>query len=1168
ATTEVAEISSGLASPFILNINDISAEHDGTTGSILVKTSQQPANANLSPYLAVKPAVKFSVELTEEGFLVSSDAFDPAKSYELTIMKGMRGKLGGVLNEGYTNNLAFGALEPSISFANRKAIFLSAQGLKNIEVRITNVPKLKVIISKIYENNLIAAEHYGYYPKVTSDDDNRDYEGEQGNATAGDVIYEKEIDSRSLPRYGNSRLFNFNIADRLQGSKGIYHISIRSSEQYWINDSRFISLSDIGLIAKEGKDRMYVFANSLKSAIPVNGANVLVYGYNNQLLGMAATNAEGVAEIAYTRKEYAGFRPALVIAKTADDFNYLPFTSTRVNTSRFDAGGKQTNPTGLDAFIYGERDIYRPGESVHFSVIVRDKTWAPPGELPLKLKFLMPNGKEFKTFRKTLNEQGSIEGSIDINSSAITGTYSLEVYTSNDLLLSSKVFMIEEFVPDRIKVSAQLNKPVLKPGETATFQLNAVNFFGPPAANRNYETEIQTRQKVFNPKKFNNYNFTFANQTSFFDKVVKEGKTDDNGDATEIYEVPKTYVNVGILQAVFYATVFDETGRPVSRSTTADILTQPVFLGLGEEPSGYYPLNQVVKFPLVALDINESLANGTKASVKIIRHEYKTVLAKTGSYFRYDSQKEEKLISDNNVTISGENTMFSFVPRSPGEYEIRLSLPASNSYVSRSFYSYGNWGSANNSFEVNTEGNVEIVTDKPSYNSGESAKVLFKTPFSGRMLVTMETDKVVWHQYVQVEKRSVSLDLKITTDHLPNVYVTATLIKPHDVSDIPLTVAHGYQNVKVEEKDRKLPVEILAQKSVRSKTHQKVTVRSAPGSYITLAAVDNGVLQVSDFKTPDPYDYFYSKHALEVNGYDIYPLLYPEIKPNLSSTGGDADLEMSKRTNPIPNKRVKIVSYWSGITKANGNGESNIEFDIPEYSGQLRLMALAYKNKSFGSGGASMTVADPVVLSTALPRFLSPGDTMSVPVNISNTTARNTTAIARITTSGPLQVVGDNSQSVSLNANSEARPIFKVVASAVVNAGRVMTEVQGLGEKFTSETEITVRPSSTLQKLSGSGSIAGNSSLNLQMPKSDFLPGSSKYRLMVSRWPVMEIGSQLNYLMQFPYGCTEQVISAAFPQLYFGELATLMKTSFASAGTSNTNIQEAIRKIQLRQLYN
>lgn len=1175
ATTQPITASFSIPSPYVLTIQNIHAEHDGVEGSVKVTTSQQLASEAIKPFIKLNPDISFSTELTEDGFVIRSSKFDVEKSYVLTVLKDLRGKIGGTLKEDYAGSIAFGELEANINFTNRKAVYLSKKGGKNVEVQITNVPKVKLVISKIYENNLLMAERNGYYPResrasyASYDDD--DYYGgyyyDYDNALLGDVIYEKEIDTRSLPKSGGGRLLNLaQFEDRIPDVKGVYHVMIRSTEDYWVKDSRFISLSDIGIIAKEGQDKIFVFTNSLKTAQPVSGVNVSIYAVNNQLIGTGSTNNDGVAEIAYSKKDFSGFRPAMIITKTADDFNYLPFNNTRVNTSRFDVGGKRNNASGLDAFVYAERDIYRPGETVNFSVVIRDRQWQSPGDIPLKMKFLLPNGKELKSFRKNLNEEGSLEGSVEISNAAITGSYTLEVYTSNDVLLASRNFSIEEFVPDRIRVSTKLDKEFLKPGETTKLSVNAMNFFGPPAANRNYETEIQVRQKYFSPEKFSDYNFSITNQSSNWDKIFREGKTDAEGNAYESFDVSDDYKNKGVLQATFYTTVFDETGRPVSRASSIDIFTQTAFLGIKRDWNYYSPLNQPMKIQLVAVNKDGNAVNAP-ARVEVIKHEYNTVLVRSGSYFRYESQENDKLMTENKITV-GENTVYSYVPRSPGRYEIRVYVPESNSYVSREFYSYGSWGSDNNSFEVNTEGNIDIELDKKSYYAGESVKAHFRTPFSGKMLVTMETDHVISYQYVNVSNRDASVDLKLTDDHVPNVYITATLIKPHELSDIPLTVAHGFRNVSVEEKNRKIPVSIEAAGSVRSKTHQKVKVKAAPGSYITLSAVDNGVLQITDFKTPDPYNYFYQKKALQVNAFDLYPLLFAEVRATLSSTGGDGDLDMNKRVNPMPAKRVKVVSYWSGIKKANSSGEAEFEFDIPQFSGELRLMAVSYKGQSFGAADNTMTVADPIVISTALPRFLSPGDTVNVPVTISNTTDKAATLSATLDVDGPLKSIG-NKQNIMLNAKSEGRAIFSVVANPSIGVGNVKVTVNGLGEKFEDKTEIAVRPPSTLQKVTGSGSVAGGSTQKITIGLSDFIPGSTDYNLVVSRSPVLELGEHLRYLVQYPYGCTEQTVSAAFPQLYYGEIADLMQLNKQQSKlNANSNIMEAIRKIKMRQLFN
>jgi uncharacterized protein YfaS (alpha-2-macroglobulin family) len=487
-----------------------------------------------------------------------------------------------------------------------------------------------------------------------------------------------------------------------------------------------------------------------------------VYGKNNQLLGTGASNADGVAEITVASKSFAGYTPAMIIAKTADDFTYLPFGNTRVNMSRFDVGGKRLNATGLDAFVYAERDIYRPGEKLNYALVVREKGLKPAADLPVKIKFLLPNGKELKTFRKGLNEQGATEGSIDISAAAITGSYTMEVYSSTDVLLATQNFMIEEFVPDRIKVTTKLDKPALRPAETTTLQIGAMNFFGPPAANRNFETEIQIRQKGFSANKYGDYDFTLANQQSFTDKEVKQGITDAEGNASISFEVPAMYANVGLLQAAFYTTVFDETGRPVSRTTTADIYTQDVFHGIKDDGSYYYPLNSTVKFSLVSLNKDGNPTNAS-ATVQVIKHEYKTVLSKSGSYFRYESQQEDKILLERQMNIANK-TDYSFIPRSPGDYEIRVSRPGANAYVSKRFYSYGSWGGEASSFEVNNEGNVDITLDKEKYAAGDNAKIFFKTPFSGRLLVTVEREGVLLHQYLTVEKKTASMDLQKTNN--------------------------------------------------------------------------------------------------------------------------------------------------------------------------------------------------------------------------------------------------------------------------------------------------------------------------------------------------------------------------------------------------------------------
>lgn len=230
-------------------------------------------------------------------------------------------------------------------------------------------------------------------------------------------------------------------------------------------------------------------------------------------------------------------------------------------------------------------------------------------------------------------------------------------------------------------------------------------------------------------------------------------------------------------------------------------------------------------------------------------------------------------------------------------------------------------------------------------------------------------------------------------------------------------------------------------------------------------------------------------------------------------------------------------------------------------------MAVAYKDQSFGSSENTMTVADPIVISTALPRFLSPGDTVTVPVTLSNTTAKSANISAAVSVEGPLKIIGTSNQSVSINSKSESRAVFQIAADPAVAVGKIKVAVNGMGEKFLDETEISIRPASPLQKLSASGSITGGSNQKINIGLNDFIPSSVSYKLVVSRSPALELGDHLRYLVEYPYGCTEQTVSAAFPQLYYGDMADLMGLSQKMKTNANSNILEAIRKIKMRQTY-
>jgi hypothetical protein len=1187
----------------VLKIESVIATYEKEKPVLKVRTSQNIGFEQLKQHFKIEPRLVYEVFPAEGGFLVKG-FFKRGEMYNIKFAQHIEGSLGARLGGDHEQMVTFKEEEPYVQFSEDKGTYLSNAGSRNVGLRTHGVPRIHVKIYKVYENNLqhFLREMGGY----------RDYYGrggyEYGLENYADVIFEREMETKKMPLVNGSQILTLDN-EKLKGNKGLFYVSVTSTENQWLKDSKLISLSDIGFIVRETKEDILVFTNSLLNTQPLKNLPVQIISKSNQIIAAQTTDEQGVTVFKHIKRKFPKADVQLITAQGTNDYNFIYLNGTGIDKSDFETGGKYETESGYQAYMYGERNLYRPGETININSIVCSRDWQPVVGMPVVFRLSMPNGKQYTALKGTLNAQGSYSTSIKLPANAMTGTYTARIETTTGENLESMQISVEEFMPDRIKVLMSfLDKDLKKdkvgeivPDDSLRVLLKARNLFGPPAAGKNFQMSFSLRSEEFEPKAFSNYTFAldrrgengdYFNPENYLTQKETEGKTDEKGNFYQAFHLPKTLENHGILYGYVYSTVFDETGRGVSRTRGFNVITQPYMVGL--KRGLYYAVpNEPMNIELIAVKADETATTG-KAKVQIYQYKWQNTLERNpnSEEMRYVSQRKLEKVADQLIDINTSGAVVNFTPKEVGEYEIRVALPESETYLKQRFYVYtpayvGGGNRKNDAFPIDKKGKVEIKLDKNTYQIGSQAKVLFTTPFNGKMLVTVERYGVYTHQYVEVKNRTASIVIDVKKEYLPNVYVTATLIKPSTDGVIPMTVAHGFANLAVDEPSTHLDIKIEAVE--RTQTHQKQTVKvvvkspltpggetnspsggwGASGAEVTLAIVDEGILQIKNYETPNAHKEFYTKRALEVNSYNIYPRLFPEIAISRSSVGGDG-FELAGRTNPVVNKRVKLVSFWSGTLQTNAAGEAYFTIDIPQFSGSLRIMALAYKDGAFGHSEKNMIVADPIVVSTGFPRFLAPQDRVTVPVTVFNTTKENITTQISISTTNALHVKGKANQEIELKAGSEDDVKFEVEAKNLIDSAKVVISVLGAGKTFTEELFVNIRPITGFVKHFGTGSIEAGKQITVNFPD-DLVPSAAKGRLVVSKSPLIQFANNFEYLVQYPHGCVEQITSGAFPQLYVQDLLRVISPEKQNLDILQAQarfyIQEAIYKLQSLQTY-
>jgi uncharacterized protein YfaS (alpha-2-macroglobulin family) len=1121
---------------------------------VRVEFSIPVQSATATRYITIQPAVSFRIT-GNYRYLDLIGEFDVGATYQVDIAKGLKAIDGSPLKRDFSTAVTFRQIDipPQINFSG-KGFYLTRNGNLNLGLSTINVDSASISIERVFPNNLTylingvdLASPYSYY-----------------NLNAlGKRVSDTTINIASIKN--EEVVTPFSVAKYLsKEGNGIFHFTARSTQTRWRRAQTWVLATDMGIVAKQSDAALWVWVNSLTSLQPMAGAEIRLYSQNNQLLLTGKTNDRGIAVFDDFAKRTEGFTPYLVTASSGDDFSFLEMRRRRLSTAEYDVGGLPILSEGYDAFVYNERGVYRPGETAHLAAIIRGVDQIVPTPFPLKLTVTGPDNRILDEQRVTISPDGVVAFTVDIPNYARTGKYDAVLKVGDKDEIGRASFSVEEFVPDRMKIKISTDRLDYFAGDTLDFQVDGVTLFGPPASGRRVDATVELEAFPFKPDQWKTFSFgdsrkTFSQQNFKLDQQT----LDQEGRYTYTFSIPDQLDPPSSLRGIISATVLEPGGRGVTAYHAVSVHPHRTYVGLRRPEGGYAKPNEAADFDVVVVNPDGTLVPDRDLSISFYRVVWQSVLRQTSRSegYRYVSERVEQLQKTFDIHTGSDVAKFSVTPEDYGSYLVVAQDVITGATTSMSFYASG-WGYS--PWAMNNPDRVKLDLDKEEYLPGETAQLQVRAPFSGKLLITVENNGVLDYQVVTLDENTANLQISVKESYKPNVYISAHLIRSTESLDRDTPVrAFGIKPLMVNTEKQRLNVEMDAPDVMlpdRDLTvNFKVTGAESGAIPVTIAAVDEGILQLTDFRTPDPHEHFLGKRRLGIETEDVYSMILPEIESK-SSTGGDLEAARKRQLTPISIRRVKPVSLWSGILHTDDRGFGKATFKVPEFSGTLRLMAVASQKDRFGNGEKKVIVRRPLHMTPTFPRFLAGGDKFTVPVSVFNGTGSSSTFKVKLSVDGPVQVAGSSTQSIEIADNQEKVVYFDLQTDEAVGKVKFTLNGSGNGQESKIDVEVPIRPPVPVITLSGSGVVEQTSAASFEFP-GDWVDGTTTFELSVSGFPAVRFSGSLQYLLRYPHGCLEQTVSRIFPLLYLNDLARMVEPELFQHNSADYYIEEGVVKL-------
>ena len=910
-------------------------------------------------------------------------------------------------------------------------------------------------------------------------------------------------------------------------------------------DTRLIVLTDLGLLMKKSLDGSQdVFVQSIHSGAAVGGASVQVIGKNGLPVLTQDTDAEGHAHFPSLKDFTREQAPVLYLVKKGNDISFLPMErSDRVlDVSRFDVGGVSNTVQAdkLQAYLFSDRGIYQPGDDFKVGMIVRAADWTTQlGGIPLELVITDARGLTVKRERVKLPDSGFMETSYATEDTSPTGTWNVNLYIVKDnradSLIGSVSVKVQEFQPDRMKMSARFSDETVEgwvSPDNLKARVNLQNLFGTPATKRRVRASMTLYPSYPSFPSYKDYSFYDPQRAKEgFDDKLADGQTDDKGEAE--FDLRLQRFTRATYRVLFVAQGFEaEGGRSVAAERAVLVSNMPYLVGF--KPDGdlrYINKDAARAVQLIAIDPK---AKKTKvAGLKLIHlaRKYVSVLTKQDSgVYKYESKSKEVVLSEKAFAIAAEGTKLDLPTAEPGDY-VMVIRDAQGQELNRIEYSVAGHANLTRSLEKNAE--LQIKLAKSDVAPGQDIELEIRAPYTGNGLITIERDKVYAWRWFKATATNTVQRIRVPAGLEGNGYVSVSFVRDINSPEIFMSpLSHGVVPFSVSLERRKNTITVTTPDMVKPGDTLKMKVSSAKPSKLVLFAVDEGILQVAGYKTPDPLGYFFQKRALEVRTSQILDLILPEFKRLLESAapGGDGEAALGKHLNPFKRKRDKPVAWWSGIIDA-GPQEKELTYTVPDYfNGTLRIMAIAVSPESIGVLEKKALVRGDFVLSPNVPTQVAPGDEFEVSVGVANnipTSGKDAPIRVELKTSPHLTVLGEKEKTLKIDALREGVATFRVRATDKLGSGSFQFSAShdNASAKFAAST--SVRPA-VPYRVNLTFATVKNSSIEQPVTRTMYDEYATR-SAGISHLPLIMGQGLVAYLAKNPYGCTEQLVSQAMP---------------------------------------